>query len=391
MEKIEDLQMFLRQMAEEIKKARHNYPIITILGPRQSGKTTLSKKIFTDKPYVNFEKLDLRMQALEDPEGFLQRYPDGAIFDEIQEVPGLLSYLMVCVDEKNRNDLFVLTGSHQTKVKEGITQSLAGRTAIFRLLPLSLLEISIERSMEEAMLYGGYPRAQLLPLPLSQLYSSYYQTYVERDISSLSNIHNLNQFALFVKLLAGRIGQLLNLESLGGEVGISASTVREWISLLEASYIVFRLFPYHENFGKRLIKSPKIYFTDTGLASYLLGIETVEQLQRDPIRGNLFENLIILEFIKARYNKGLDPHLYFYRDSQGKEVDLIYQRGRELIPIEIKSSKTYNSSFLDTIHYFQALVKERAARGYLLYGGEEGVIRSVALLNWRKTSKIEGL
>lgn len=383
--------MFPRQMESEILKVRRNFPIITILGPRQAGKTTLAKSAFPGKPYVNFEKLDLRMQALEDPEGFLQRYPDGAIFDEIQEIPTLLSWLMVFVDEKNRNDLFVLTGSHQIKVKEKISQSLAGRTAIFRLLPLSLFEIGLERSLEEAILYGGYPRAQQLSFPLTNLYSSYYQTYVERDISSLSRIHNLNQFGLFVKLLAGRIGQLLNLEALSGEVGISASTVREWISLLEASHLIFRLFPYYENFGKRLIKSPKIYFTDTGLASWLLGIETMEQLQRDPLRGNLFENLMVLELMKARLNQGLDPQLYFFRDSHGKEVDLIWQQGRELIPVEIKSSQTYNSSFLDALRHFEALAGDRTRASYLLYGGEEGKIHSTTLLNWRNASKIMGL
>lgn len=380
--------MFPRQMHDSLEQVRHKLPIITILGPRQAGKTTLAKTAFPDKPYVNFEKLDIRLQALEDPEGFLSRYPEGAIFDEIQEVPALLSYLMVFVDEKNRNDLFVLTGSHQTKVKEGISQSLAGRTTIFRLLPLSLLEMHTDRTIEEAILYGGYPRAQKIPLPLTNLYSSYYQTYIERDISSLSKIHNLNQFALFVKLLAGRIGQLLNLESLGGEVGISTSTIREWISLLEASYIIFRLSPYFENFGKRLIKSPKIYFTDTGLASYLLGIETTDQLLRDPLRGNLFENLIVLELMKARYNQGLDPNLFFFRDSHGKEVDLIHQRGRELIPIEIKSSQTYNSSFLDSLRSFEALAGERTSQSYLVYGGNEGKIHATTLLNWKGASKI---
>lgn len=380
--------MYWRHLSDAIEKARHSFPILTILGPRQSGKTTLAKRLFPEKAYVNFEKIDVRVRALEDPEGFLQRYSDGAIFDEIQEVPSLLSYLMLLVDEKKDNGLFILTGSHQAKVKEGVSQSLAGRTALFRLLPLSLFELREEKSMEEAILYGGYPRAQQLSLPLTNLFSSYYQTYVERDISSLSRIHNLNQFALFVKLLAGRIGQLLNLEALGGEMGISASTAREWISLLEASYVVFRLSPYYENFGKRLIKSPKIYFTDTGLASYLLGIESVDQLQRDPLRGALFENLIVLELIKARYHQGLDPNLFFYRDSQGKEVDLIYQSGRRLIPIEIKSSQTYNSSFLDVLRMFHDLVKERAPKSFLLYGGETAQVHLTTLLPWRDAAQI---
>ena len=382
--------MYERHLKKAIEEARSFFPILTILGPRQSGKTTLAQALFPQKPYVNFEKLDLRMRALEDPEGFLNQYPDGAVFDEIQEIPELLSYLMLFVDAAKRNDLFVLTGSHQTKIKEGVSQSLAGRTAIFRLLPLSLLELQTEKNIEEAILYGGYPRAQRMPLPLTNLFSSYYQTYVERDISSLSRIHNLNQFALFVRLLAGRVGQLLNLEALGGEVGISASTVREWLSLLEASYIIFRLQPYHENFGKRLIKSAKIYFADTGLVCYLLGIETTEQLQRDPLRGALFENLIVLELMKARYNQGLDPNLFFYRDSQGKEVDVIYQKGKELIPIEIKSSQTYNSSFLDSVRSFHDLVKGRAPKSFLIYGGEKGQVHSTTLLSWKDAAQAVG-
>lgn len=380
--------MFSRQMSQVIQKLRKTMPIVTILGPRQSGKTTLAKTVFPEKPYVNFEQLDLRLQALEDPKGFLQRYPKGAIFDEIQEVPALLSYLLPFVDEIGLNDLFVLTGSHQTRVKEGISQSLAGRTAILKLYPLSLQELDEpQRSLEEAILFGGYPRAQGLEFPLTNLFSSYYQTYVERDISSLSRIHNLNQFALFVRLVAGRIGQLVNLESLGGDVGISSSTVREWISLLEASHILFRLHPYYENFGKRLIKSCKIYFTDTGLACYLLGIENQDQLQRDPLKGSLFENLIILELMKARSNQGLDPNLYFYRDRQGKEVDVIYQKGRELIPIEIKSSSTYNSSFLDTLLLFQQIAEKRTTKSFLIYGGQEGKVHHTTLLPWQAAAR----
>ncbi|MBX9743623.1 MAG: ATP-binding protein [Chlamydiales bacterium] len=376
--------MFSRRMSQIIQKLRKTMTIVTILGPRQSGKTTLAKVVFPEKPYVNFEQLDIRLQALEDPKSFLQRYPKGAVFDEIQEVPALLSYLLPFVDEIGLNDLFVLTGSHQTKIKEGISQSLAGRTAILKLYPLSLEELGQnQRSLEEAVLFGGYPRAQGLQFPLTNLFSSYYQTYVERDISSLSRIHNLNQFSLFVRLIAGRIGQLVNLESLGGDVGISASTVREWISLLEASHILFRLHPYYENFGKRLIKSHKIYFTDTGLACYLLGIENQDQLQRDPLKGSLFENLIILELMKARYNQGLDPNLYFYRDRQGKEVDVIYQKGRELIPIEIKSSSTYNSSFLDTLLLFHKIAEKRTSKSFLIYGGQEGKVHNTTLLPWQ--------
>jgi predicted AAA+ superfamily ATPase len=380
--------MFLRRMAETIKAIHATVPIVTILGPRQSGKTTLAKTLFPRKPYVNFEELDVRMQALEDPRAFLHRYREGAIFDEIQEVPSLLSYLLPLVDERGKNDLFVLTGSHQTKVKEGISQSLAGRTAILKLYPLSLEELGLaDRTIEESILFGGYPRAQSLPFPLTNLFSSYYQTYVERDISSLSRIHDLSQFALFVRLLAGRIGGLVNLESMGNEIGISASTVREWLSLLEASHIILRLQPYHENFGKRLIKSPKIYFTDTGLACYLLGIENAAQLQRDPLRGLLFENLVLLELVKARYNQGLDPNMYFYRDSQGKEVDVIYQRGRELIPIEIKSSRTYNSAFLETLRLFHELAQDRAPKSFLIYGGEEGQVNATTLLSWQQAAR----
>lgn len=377
--------MFQRKMEKTAQNLRKSMPIITILGPRQSGKTTLAKMMAPQKPYVNFEQLDMRAKVIEDPRGFLKQYPEGAIFDEVQEVPEILSYLLPVVDQMGVNDLFILTGSHQAKVRDKVSQSLAGRTAILRLYPLSLQELELkERSIEEALLFGGYPRAQTLSFPLTNLFSSYYQTYVERDIASLSRIHNLNQFGLFVKLVAGRIGQLVNLESLGNDVGISASTVREWLSLLEASHIVFRFHPYHDNFGKRLIKSPKIYFTDTGLACYLLGIESPEQLARDPLRGSLFENLMILELMKSRYNQGLDPNLYFYRDRQGKEVDVLYQKGRELIPIEIKSSITFNTSFLDSLASFCALSQSK--KRVLIYGGEGGLVNETTLLSWQNAA-----
>ncbi|MBM3198398.1 MAG: DUF4143 domain-containing protein [Chlamydiae bacterium] len=245
--------------------------------------------------------------------------------------------------------MFILTGSHQADLHSAIAQSLAGRTALLRLLPLSLQEIrdaSLSHSLEEIILHGGYPRVYRDQLPLSNAYSSYFQTYVERDVRQILQIRDLLPFERLIKLLASRVGQLVNYASLASDIGMSAVTVKEWIAALEATYILVRLEPYFDNFGKRLIKSPKLYFADTGLLCYLLGIDTVEQLQKDSLYGNLFENWVILELMKARYNRALDPRMYFYRDSSGKEVDVLFQKGSHLLPIEIKSSKTFSPSFI---------------------------------------------
>ncbi|MCB1115851.1 MAG: ATP-binding protein [Chlamydiia bacterium] len=364
--------MFKRSLIAYIQKLAKSYPIVTLMGPRQSGKTTLVKIAFPDKPYVNLEDLEKRSLAAEDPKSFLENFPEGAIFDEIQKAPQLLSYIQLIVDSCEKKGMFILTGSHQVELHGAVSQSLAGRTSLLRLLPLSLQELrmaNIKDPIEEVILRGGYPRVYKDSLPVENAYSSYFQTYVERDVRQILQVKDILVFERFIKLLAGRIGQILNYASLAADVGVSAVTIREWISVLEATYIIVRLEPYFENFGKRTIKSPKVYFTDTGLVCYLLGIETKKQLISDPLYGNLFENWIVLELMKFRYNQAKDPHLYFYRDVSGKEIDLLFQQGSHLIPIEIKSGKTFSSSFMNGLKFFHAQAEKRAKGGAIIYGG----------------------
>jgi len=382
--------MFKRELASELQQIAKDYPVVTLMGPRQSGKTTLVRELFKEKPYANLENPDTRALAYEDPRGFLEQFPKGAVLDEIQHMPKLLSYIQTIVDEMEEKGIFILTGSHQLELHQAVTQSLAGRTALLTLLPMSLSELlaaNIDFSMDEILLKGGYPRIFKEHLDPTKAYRNYFQTYVERDLRQLINVKDLMQFERFIRICAGRVGQILNMEEIGGEVGISSHTVKEWISILEASFVIFRLQPYYENFGKRLIKSPKLFFTDVGLATYLLGIENELQVSRDPLRGHLVENLIVLELMKGRLNCGLDPHLYYYRDVQKNEVDLIFKRGHDLIPIEIKSSKTFHSEFLKNILFFQKLVGERAPQGYLIYAGEQQQrIGAVELLNYKEAA-----
>lgn len=378
--------MYSRLIATELEALAKKYPIVTVTGPRQSGKTTLVQYTFPNKPYANLEALDIQEMARIDPRAFLAQYPEGAILDEIQRVPSLLSYIQIIVDERQKKGMFILTGSHQLELHQAITQSLAGRTALLNLLPMSLAELSqagIHISLDEVLLKGGYPRIYKDQLDPTKAYRNYFQTYIERDLRQLINIKDLTQFQRFVRTCAGRVGQLLNLEGIGNDVGVSSNTIKEWISILEASFILIRLQPYFENFGKRIIKSPKLYFTDVGLVSYLLGIENIEQIKRDPLRGNLVENLIVLELIKSRLNSGLDPQLYFFRDAQGHEVDLIFQSGNKLIPIEIKAAQTFNQEFLKNLEFFQNLVEDRCKGGYIIYAGtQEQTIKSFKLLNY---------
>lgn len=364
--------MYKRLLLSYIQKLATKYGVITLLGPRQSGKTTLVKAAFPNKPYVNLEDLDSRSLATLDPKSFIQTYPDGAILDEIQRTPDLLSCIQVKVDEVDHKGMFIITGSHQAKLHSAISQSLAGRTAILKLFPLSLQEMrnsNIEDSFEKIILKGGYPKIYKENLPISTAYSSYFQTYIERDVRQILQIKDIILFERFIKLIASRIGQLINYASLASDVGVSAVTIKDWVSVLEATYILVRLEPHFENFRKRIIKSPKIYFTDTGLLCYLLGIDSVEQLIKNPLYGNLFENWIIMELIKTQYNQAMDPRLYFYRDISGKEVDLLLQQGNQLIPIKIKSSKTFSSSFLDGLRYFHKQSPKKAKGGAVIYGG----------------------
>lgn len=366
--------MFERKLTSYIKKLAKKYPVVTLMGPRQSGKTTLVRAAFPEKPYVNLEDSENRALATIDPKSFMEKYKQGAILDEIQRVPALLSYIQVLVDVADQKGLFILTGSHQAELHSVIAQSLAGRTSLLRLLPLSLQELrkaTFQDSIEEIILQGGYPRIYKERLSIANAYSSYFQTYVERDVRQILQVKDILVFERFIKLLAGRVGQIVNYSSLAADVGVSSITIREWISVLEATYIIVRLEPYFENFGKRTIKSPKVYFTDTGLACFLLGIEEVEQLRQDSLYGSLFENWVVLELIKARYNQGKDPHLYFYRNVSGKEVDLLFQQGSRLVPIEIKSGKTFSSTFLSGLKYFHKEASARASGGVLIYGGDQ--------------------
>ncbi len=383
--------MFKREIEAELKSLAKGYPIVTVLGPRQSGKTTVVRHSFPEKMYANLEFPDVRAIALEDPRGFLEQFPEGGIIDEIQRAPELLSYIQPLVDQKDLKGMFILTGSHQLELQEAISQSLAGRTALLTLLPMNLAELQkagFDLSVNDWILKGGYPRIYKDQLDPTKAYRNYFQTYVERDLRQLILVKDLIQFERFVHILAGRIGQILNMEEIGGEIGISSHTVKEWISILEASYIVFRLAPYFENFGKRIIKSPKLYFNDVGLAAYLLGIETEVQVSRDPLRGNLFENAVILELKKYRLNQGRDPSLFYYRDMQKNEVDVIYKKGHELVPIEIKSSQTYHPQFTEKLRYFQSIVGGRAPEAFLIYAGEaEQRIHATRLLNFKHATR----
>lgn len=384
--------MYYRIMQKELEEAAKKFPVVTIMGPRQSGKTTLVRQTFPDKPYVNMEALHIKELAASDPVAFLEQYPEGAIFDEIQEAPKLLSYIQVRVDVTGRKGEFILTGSHQLDLNEAVSQSLAGRVAVLHLLPLSLEEMmmaGINKPIDTTLYEGCYPRVHVDQLNPIKTFASYVRTYIERDIRMILQVHNLELFQKFLVLCASRVGQIFNKDNLASEVGISAKTVGHWLSILEACYIVYRLPPYFENFGKRAVKSPKIYFCDVGLVAYLLGIESVEQMARDPLKGNLFENLVVNELMKARFNQGLDPRLYFYQVTGRNEVDLIYQRGHELVPIEIKSSRTYNSSFTSGINSFKKITLGRCATPYIIYSGDEEMkLGDIQLLNFRHIAKI---
>jgi predicted AAA+ superfamily ATPase len=360
------------------------YPVVTITGPRQSGKTTLCKKVFPDMAYVNLERPDTREYAVTDPRGFLAMYPGGAILDEIQRAPNLLSYIQVLVDKRVPARPFILTGSQQFEVLNTVTQSLAGRTALLRLLPLSIAELSPHErtdALDRLLLYGFYPRIHDRKLDPSQALGDYFATYVERDMRQMAAIKDLGLFEKFVKLCAGRIGQILNLQSLGNDVGISHTTARAWISLLEASYVVFLLPPWYRNTSKRLIRSPKLYFYDVGLAAYLLGIENESHVSRHPLRGNLFENLVVIEALKYRFNRGKRSHLTFYRDGKGNEVDLVLEIGPDAFPIEIKAGATIATDYFKGLRTFVKVVPPLENKGTdsdpdkitsgLIYGGTE--------------------
>ncbi|MBQ3290277.1 MAG: ATP-binding protein [Kiritimatiellae bacterium] len=365
--------MIDRILSKKILEMSHHYPVVTLLGPRQSGKTTLVRTLFPAFAYADLEDPETRALARDDPKTFFENYPEPLLVDEVQRVPELLSHIQVRVDaDRRRMGRFILTGSHQPRLKEAISQSLVGRTAELELLPLSLEELA-ERTgpvpTDTILLRGFFPDAWETDVPPTDFHRNYLRTYVERDVRTLLEVRNIAAFEKFLHLLAGRVGQIVNLDGLAGEVGVSAPTIENWISVAEASFVVFRLRPWFANVGKRFVKSPKIYFTDVGLAAYLLGIETPSQLARDPLRGSLFENMIIADLVKARTNLGREPALFFVRDSKGFEVDALYAIGRELRPFEIKSARTFDSSFYKNLVSFRSLVPECATPA-LVYDGE---------------------
>lgn len=371
--------MIPRTLKPVLQKLTTQYPVVTVTGPRQSGKTTLCRDAFNNKPYVNLESPDVREFAHSDPRGFLASYSDGAILDEIQRAPQLLSYLQPMVDERDEPGLFILTGSQQFEVMTTITQSLAGRTALLKLLPLSIEELIATNeaySIDQLLLNGFYPRIYHSGIDPTQALGDYVETYIERDIRQLITIKDLALFEKFVRLCAGRIGQLLNLQSLGNDVGISHTTARNWLTLLEASFVVFLLQPWHTNLSKRQIKSPKLYFYDVGLASYLLGAENELHINRHPLRGNLFENLIVIDALKYRYNRGKRSNLYFWRDAKGNEVDLLVESGPDVTPVEIKAGATVSSDYFKGLRTFNARLSSPAMSSALVYGGADRQKRS---------------
>ena len=384
--------MVPRHLSQELLQQLEEYPVVTLLGPRQAGKTTLSRWLLKDFSYVSLETPDVLAFAQEDPIGFLGHYPTKCIFDEIQRAPHLISYLQNIVDESGKTGQFVLTGSHQLELRAAITQSLAGRTGILNLLPFSIKELKTAQidfdTVEEYIFTGFLPRIFDQQQRPSTAYANYYQTYIERDVRQIIQLKNASLFDKFMRLLAGRVGQLMNYQSLASDTGVDAKTIKEWLSILEASFVIFKLSPYFENFGKRVTKSPKYYFMDTGLLCYLLGIEKPEQVTRDPLVGQLFENLIVLEALKARYNQGQIPNLYFYRDSHGNEIDLLYASGRELIGIEIKSASTFTSHFKKMLLRFSEK-QQTLKSSYVVYNGEQRKFSDgIEACNFRQTHSI---
>lgn len=381
--------MITRTLQTHINKMSEVFPIVAVTGPRQSGKTTLVKANFPGYDYINLENPDDRRVALEDPRMFLKYHGrQGVIIDEAQKVPELFSYLQQIADETEKMGNYIITGSQNFLLMEKVTQSLAGRVSINNLLPFSLNEFpkktTIDKDLNLILYTGMYPAIYDRKILPENYYPSYLQTYLERDVRSLKNIANLNLFQRFLQLCAGRTGQLLNLSNIGNELGIDAKTVRSWLSVLEASFIIFFLPPYFKNFKKRIVKHPKLYFYDTGLACSLLGLKSSEQLINHYLRGALFENFIIGEYIKMKRHQGVTPNVYFWQDNTGNEVDMLIDDGGRLEAVEIKSGTTINHDFFKNLIKFQKYSGTTAKNSYLVYGGEQSMPRKNGqVLSWR--------
>ncbi|HMB15549.1 MAG TPA: ATP-binding protein [Pelovirga sp.] len=386
--------MFINRSAENtLKKLLGQYPVVAVTGPRQSGKTTLVRHVCCDKAYVLLEDLDTREFAQTDPRGFLAQFPDGAILDEVQRCPQLLSYLQGIVDREQRVGHFILTGSQQFSLRSGLSQTLAGRVALLPLLPFSLQALAAAGKAPESLVdmlwMGAYPPIYDRGYEPSTWYANYVRTYIERDVRDLINVRDLSTFQRFVRLCAGRNGQLVNLSSLAADCGITHNTAKSWLGVLEASYLIYLLQPYHRNFNKRLVKTPKLYFLDAGLAAWLLGVQRPEHLQVHPLFGALFESWVVSECLKARWHSGKEPNFYFWRDRSGHEVDLLVDQGVCVLPVEIKSGQTIGADFFRPLKRWQDLVGDFAASPALVYGGDVRQQRSHCdIVPWRTVPEL---
>ncbi len=384
--------MIKRTAQKEIFTLCKQFKAVAVVGPRQSGKTTLTRHSFPDKHYVSLENPDTRAFAEEDPRGFLAQYKGGAILDEIQRCPHIFSYLQQILDETDENGRFILTGSNNFLLQQNIVQSLAGRVAYLYLLPLSVAELKsaglLPATSNECLYNGGYPPVYSQRVSPEKWFTNYIKTYVERDVRLIKNISKLATFERFLKLCAGRTGQLLNKSNLGIEAGVDHKTIASWLSVLESSFIIHLLQPHYQNFNKRVVKMPKLYFYDTGLACALLGIQNKDQLATHPLRGSLFENFVICELKKSCYNRGISDNLYFWRDNKGHEIDGIIDKGDRLIPLEIKAGQTITSAYFKGLTYWNKLADND--NGFVVYAGEERQKRSsgTEVLPWSEIGNL---
>lgn len=388
--------MIPRVLESRLRAMARKFPVVTVTGPRQSGKTTLCRAVFPDKPYVSLEAPDVQAFAREDPRGFLAQHREGAVLDEIHRVPALLSYLQTVVDERPARGRFVLTGSANFALLHSLGQSLAGRTAVLELLPLSLEEVrrfpEASEQLWELLWRGCYPAVYDRALEPGDWYPSYVATYVERDVRTILNVGDLVSFQTFVRLCAGRVAQLVNLSSLGADAGVTHGTAKSWLSVLEAGYVAWRLPPFHVNVSKRLIKTPKLHFLDTGLVCYLLGIRSADQLADHPLRGAIFETWVVSEILKARAHRGLAPAVSFFRDRSGTEVDAVVELGRSLLAVEAKSGQTIASDYFTALETFTSLSASarppRSVRSFVVYAGADSQRRSrTTIVPWSELDR----
>jgi predicted AAA+ superfamily ATPase len=385
--------MIQRGASSKIKQLAKKFPAVGLLGPRQSGKTTLAKELFPKKPYVSFENQDNILLVTKDPRAFLDQYKTGAIFDEIQRVPQLLSYLQGVIDDQpNKVGLFIITGSQNLLLLESISQTLAGRIAFIHLLPFSFSELASSKhgtqSLNKLILNGGYPRLYDRKIKPVDFYPNYLLTYVERDVRQIKNITNLAMFQRFLKVCASRVGQEVNYTSIGNDTGVDQKTVLSWFGILEASFIAFRLQPFYNNLGKRLTQMPKLYFYDTGLCCSLLELETESHVNTHPLRGALFENLIVLELLKARFNNGQRSNLFYWRDRTGNEIDVLLDQSAQVVPVEIKTSATFTTDYVKGINYWKK-INPNVKKAFVVFTGKTASLDKISILNWKEIAFIK--